>query len=95
LVLLMTNSSSITPSCISTRAMASGSPQFGFPPVVAGAFIKDEVRVRLAEALLGMDREPEGRRLLDLLHLDRFMTPREDIYDGIAAMIQSVIPVVE
>jgi phosphonate transport system substrate-binding protein len=75
--------------------VVSGSQKFGFPPVVGGAFIKDEVRARLATALLGMDQDPEGRRLLDLLHLDRFMAPREDIYDGIGAMIQGVMPVVE
>lgn len=42
-----------------------------------------------------MDRDHEGRRLLDLLHLDRFMAPREDIYDGISEMIQAVMPGVE
>lgn len=75
--------------------VVSGSPKFGFPPVVGGTFLKDDVRARLAEALLGMDRDPEGRRLLDLLHLDRFMAPREDIYDGISEMIQAVMPGVE
>jgi len=45
--------------------------------------------------LLGVDQDPEGQRLLGLLHLDHFMAPREDICDGIAAMIQAVMPVVE
>ena len=63
--------------------------------MVAGPFIKDELRGRLAEVLLGMDQDPEGRRLLALLHLDRFMAPRQDIYDGIASMIQAIMPVVE
>jgi phosphonate transport system substrate-binding protein len=83
------------PALTDRTRVVSGSPKFGFPPVVAGPFIKDDLRGRLAEVLLGMDQDPEGRRLLALLHLDRFMAPREDIYDGIAAMIRAVMPVVE
>ena len=75
--------------------VVSRSPNFGFPPVVGGSLLKEDVRARLAEALLGMDQDPEGRRLLELLHLDRFMAPREDIYDSISAMIQAVMPAVE
>jgi phosphonate transport system substrate-binding protein len=83
------------PALTDRTRVVSGSPKFGFPPVVAAPFIKDELRGRLADVLLGMDQDPEGQRLLALLHLDRFMAPREDIYDGIALMIQAVMPVVE
>ena len=83
------------PALTDRTRVVSGSPKFGFPPVVGGPFIKDDLRGRLATTLLGMDQDPEGRRLLGLLHLDRFMAPREDIYDGIALMIQGIMPVVE
>lgn len=77
-----------------TRVVGS-SEKFGFPPVVGGSLLEAGEKTRLVEALLQMDRDPEGRRLLDLLYLDGFITGREDIYEGIAAMIRAAAPLVE
>ncbi len=83
------------PALTAQTRVVSGSQAFGFPPVVAGTLLDASERERLAWALLTMHEDAEGRRLLDLLHLDRFMPPSEEIYDGIPAMIEAVMPVTE
>lgn len=75
--------------------VVSGSKQFGFPPVVAGTLLAEPDRRALADVLVGMHEDPEGQRLLGILHLDRFMPPRDEIYDGIPAMIEALLPVSE
>lgn len=57
---------------------------FGFPPLVARADVDPELRRRMAEALFSMDRDPEGKRLLEELMLDRFEPVKPDHYDNIA-----------
>jgi len=83
------------PALTERTRVVSGSPKFGFPPIVAGSVLSDEAQARLAKALLGMHRDPEGRRLLDLLYLDHFMAPRDEIYDSIVDMLPAVMPAVE
>lgn len=68
-----------------TRVLAR-SPDFGFPPVVAGARV-DAARVRaFAEALFAMPQHAQGRALLQELRLDRFVAGAPALFDGIAAM---------
>lgn len=78
------------PGLTARTRLVSRSRQFGFPPVVAGALLDGEEKARFTRVLLEMHEDPEGRRLLALLHLDRFIEPDESIYDGIPAMIESV-----
>ncbi|MDZ7754741.1 MAG: PhnD/SsuA/transferrin family substrate-binding protein [Gammaproteobacteria bacterium] len=67
--------------------------QFGFPPVVAGVFLDDDVMLDLRSILMNMHRDPAGQALLDVLYLDRFVEPREDIYDNIPAMMERVLQI--
>lgn len=68
-----------------TRVLAR-SPDFGFPPLVAGAGV-DAARVRtFADALFAMPQQPQGRALLHELRLDRFVAATPALFDGIAAM---------
>lgn len=75
--------------------VVSRSTRFGFPPVVGGVFLQDSMLARLRDVLLDMHKDPAGRRLLDLLYLDRFAEPREDIYDNIEEMMEAVLPLSE
>lgn len=83
------------PALTDRTRVVSRSKQFGFPPVVAGALLGESERRALADIILNMHEDAEGRRLLGLLHLDRFIPPREEIYDGIPPMSEALRPVIE
>jgi phosphonate transport system substrate-binding protein len=83
------------PALTERTRVVSRSKQFGFPPVVAGVLLGESERQALADVILTMHEDAEGRRLLGLLHLDRFIPPRDEIYDGIPAMIEALLPLSE
>lgn len=59
------------------------SESFGFPPLVYRVGVDPELRARMTEALLTMDKSPEGRSLLAELMLDRFIEASPSLYDSI------------
>ena len=59
------------------------SEAFGFPPLVYRTGVDPELRVRMTEALLTMDKDSEGRALLAELMLDRFITAPSSLYDNV------------
>jgi len=81
------------PALTAKTRVVDASRSFGFPPIVAGALLDGPEREQLTRLLLGMSDDAEGRRLLGLLHLDRFVEARDDLDDGIPAMIETVMPV--
>lgn len=56
---------------------------FGFPPLVYRTGIDPALRDKMADVLLTMDKNPEGRALLGELMLDRFITASSSLYDGV------------
>lgn len=63
------------------------SEPFGFPPMVYRAGVDAELRARMTEALLTMEKDPEGRALLTELALDRFITTPASLYDNVRLTI--------
>lgn len=63
------------------------SPPFGVPPVVVLGSLGADLRQRIAEALLSLDREPEGVALLKALGIDRFVAPPPRLYDSAALVL--------
>ena len=59
------------------------SETFGFPPLVYRTGVDPELRARMTEALLTMDKDPEGHALLAELMLDRFITAPSSLYDNV------------
>jgi phosphonate transport system substrate-binding protein len=59
------------------------SQTFGFPPLVYRVGIDDALRARMADALLSMDKDPDGRALLAELALDGFVRASSSLYDGV------------
>src|SRR5450830_1042890 len=59
------------------------SETFGFPPLVYRTGVDAELRARMTEALLTMDKNPEGQVLLAELMLDRFITAPSSLYDNV------------
>jgi phosphonate transport system substrate-binding protein len=63
----------------------------GFPPVACNRNYETSANVRgLGRALLTMSDHPRGRRVLEMLRLDRFSLPVDALFDGIAAKYEVV-----
>lgn len=69
-----------------TRVIRKSQP-FGSPPLVASAQLNSDVRLKIKELMLSMHTDPEGRRILEKLLIDRFVAPREEWYEPARAMI--------
>ena len=72
-----------------TRVIRKSQP-FGGPPLVASGRLKDDVRSKIRELMLSMHTDPEGKRILDNLLIDRFVAPQEEWYQSVGAMIAAL-----
>ena len=72
-----------------TRVIRKSQP-VGGPPLVASARLQDEVRLKIQELMLSMHTDPEGKRILENLLIDRFVAPREEWYEPVRAMIAAL-----
>ncbi len=70
-----------------TRVIQKSEP-FGNPPVVASARLPKKMKERIRELLYTMHRDPEGKRILDELMIDRFIAPKPGCYDPILSMCE-------
>lgn len=65
------------------------SPDFGFPPLVYRVGMDDGLRRSMADALMTMDLDSQGRVLLDELMLDRFAHHEPRLYDGVRRLAET------
>jgi phosphonate transport system substrate-binding protein len=66
------------------------SPPFGIPPVVASPYSDKELVAKIKEVLLRMHEDAEGRRILEKLHIKRFIPPENVSYASIEEMVYVV-----
>ncbi len=66
------------------------SESFGIPPVVVSPSIRPQLRAELADALLGMHLDPQGKAALAALDYDRFVTVEDADYQS-ARDVQSQV----
>lgn len=78
------------PESTARTRVADRSPHFGFPPLVSAASVPPGEARALASVLLSMHLQPEGRRLLKRLDLDRFDAGSPQLYDSIERMVRVV-----
>jgi phosphonate transport system substrate-binding protein len=64
------------------------SPDYGFPPIVAGSSVPQADFTLMQNVLLNMKADPQGRALLARLKLDGFTAGSPNLYDGVAAMMR-------
>ena len=64
-----------------TRIILKSEP-YAIPPVVASREFPQEKRKQIAEILLAMHLEAEGRQILRGLMIDRFIAPPGDWFDN-------------
>jgi len=68
-----------------TRIIKKSEP-FGNPPVVAASYLSDQTKEHIHKLLIEMHHDPEGKKILDELMIDRFIEPKEEWYEPILAM---------
>ncbi len=78
------------PELTSRTRILSKSPQFGFPPLVAGRAATKEHVAEFQQVLFQMENDEEGSRLLATLGLDGFVRGNEQLYDPIEEMARFV-----
>lgn len=69
------------------------SPPYGIPPVVVTRDIEPELKNKLKEAFLGMEKNGKGRMILDAMMVDGFVEVPDRNYDTIRAMEKIVVDV--
>lgn len=74
------------PTLITQTRVLERSPEFGFPPIVAGPSLSERERQLIRRVLLSQVQDPAGRSLLNELNLDSFGLEAPDLYDDIARM---------
>ena len=62
------------------------SEAYGIPPLVASRHLPAAERERLQQTLLSMHQDPEGRKILAELLIDRFLPLQEEWYEPIRSM---------
>jgi phosphonate transport system substrate-binding protein len=80
----------VMPALTSRTRVLQRSPDFGFPPIVAGAHVDAAVRSRVQKALLAMHESADGRAVLDELRLDGLDAGSPALFDSIAEMARVV-----
>jgi phosphonate transport system substrate-binding protein len=70
-----------------TRIIKKSEP-YGIPPLVASGQFPSSERERLQQALLTMHQNPEGKKILAGLMIERFLPLQEEWYETIRSMHQ-------
>ena len=65
-----------------TRIIRKSEP-YGIPPLVASDSLSSELKSRIRQALFDMHLDPNGKKIIDELMIDRFVSPRDEWYDSI------------
>jgi phosphonate transport system substrate-binding protein len=66
------------------------SQAFGIPPLVASRQFPPADREQIQNLLLAMHQDPEGKKILAELMIDRFIPPRDELYDTVRQMEQQL-----
>ncbi|MHB8069187.1 MAG: substrate-binding domain-containing protein [Desulfobaccales bacterium] len=79
-----------TPAFTSKTRIIKKSEPFGIPPLVASKQLSKETKAQIQQLLFSMHQDPEGRKILAELMIDRFIPPREEWYDTLRQMTQQL-----
>jgi len=65
-----------------TRVIRKSEP-YGIPPIVASKSLAPRMKTLIRQELFAMHQDPQGRKILNELLIDRFISPRDEWYDSI------------
>ena len=68
-----------------TRIIRKSEP-YGIPPLVASKSLSFEIKTRIRQELFDMHQDPNGKKIISELMIDRFVNPRDEWYDSIRNM---------
>ncbi len=71
------------PTILAKTRIILKSPPFGMPPIIVHPDIDPALKSQIREALLRMHEDPDGRKALLPLRIDRFVVPDSKIYDSV------------
>lgn len=74
------------PEAIKSTKVIAKSPLYGIPPVVVHPSTPLAVKKRLKDIFLAMHKDPEGKKILDELRIERFIVPEDSAYDSVRQM---------
>lgn len=74
------------PTLTARTRVADRSPEFGFPPFVAGAAVRAADYAALQDVLMEMRAEADGQALLKRLNLDGFVPGNATLYESVRQM---------
>ena len=72
-----------------TRIIKKSEP-YGIPPLVASKNLSGESKERTRKILFSMHQDPEGKKILSELMIDRFIAPEEGWYENLRRMYQQL-----
>lgn len=72
-----------------TRVIKKSRP-FGSPPLVASEYLPSHMKEQIVQIILTMHLQPEGRKILDELMIDRFVKPNETWYEPVKEFYRQV-----
>jgi phosphonate transport system substrate-binding protein len=78
------------PAFTSKTRVIKKSELFGIPPLVASRQLPADAKEQIRQILFAMHRDPEGKRILTELMIDRFIAPQEEWYDNLRQMYRQV-----
>ena len=64
------------------------SPPFGMPPIVVPRRIDPALKEEVRNALLEMNADPQGKKILDVLRIEQFVVPADDLFDSVRQAAQ-------
>ena len=74
------------PECVRDTKIIYKSPLFGIPPVVVHPKTPGAVKKSLKKIFLGMHDDPEGRKILSEIRVEKFIVPSDSSYDSVRQM---------
>lgn len=74
------------PARVANVRILSKSIPFGIPPFVSTRASDPRVKKRLREILLAMHEDPEGKKILGGIMIERFILPKDSDYDAVRDM---------
>jgi phosphonate transport system substrate-binding protein len=77
-----------TPEKVENIRIIEKSEYFGIPPIVVPSLLDKEIKDKLRTLFLELDKDPVGKKILDKLLIDKFITGKDSDYDSIREMIK-------
>ncbi|KLU63074.1 phosphate-import protein PhnD precursor [Peptococcaceae bacterium CEB3] len=77
------------PSLVAKVKVIQVSPPYGMPPVVVRADLDPHLKEKIQTILLRMNKNSSGRAILAKLHIERFVTVKDSLYDSVRALAKA------